>query len=123
MMETTRSNMIKLEYVTSDNFREEVTDSDIPVVVWFKGSWCGQCQAIFPMISNTAEELQDEIKFVCIDCPLDINPEDHWLMAPLKVQRVPAFMFIKNGTVYGGHEGGLNEEQLDQLITKNIRQK
>ena len=115
--------MIRIEYVTSDNFREEVTDSDIPVVVWFKGSWCGTCNAMFPTVSELAGELQGEIKFVCVDCPLDINPEDHWLMAPLKVQRVPAFMFIKNGTVYGGHEGGLTREQLQELITKNITNK
>ena len=109
-----------IDFVTSDNFRKEVTESEIPVVVWFKGSWCNTCNQMFPMVSLKAEKLLGEIKFLCVDCPLDINPDSHWLMAPLKLQRVPSFMFIKNGIVYGGHEGALSEEQLDKLITDNI---
>lgn len=116
----TRSNMIKIEYVTGEDFREEVIESDIPVVMWLRGSWCGTCAGMYRMISQLADDLQGEIKFLCVDCPLGVDPDEHWLMDFFKIQRVPAFVFVKNGVVYGGHEGELDRTTLEELITKNI---
>ena len=50
--------------VTDDNFKQEVLESDLPVLVDFWADWCGPCKMIAPAISQIAEEYKDKIK-VC----------------------------------------------------------
>src|SRR5215831_9661899 len=47
---------------TSDNWAQEVEQSDKPVLVDFWAPWCGPCRALTPTIDKLAEQFAGKVK-------------------------------------------------------------
>ena len=61
-----------IKHVTDENFKEEVLNSDIPVLVDFWAAWCGPCKMLAPVIEQISENLEGKVKVVKLD--VDANP-------------------------------------------------
>ena len=48
--------------LSSENFKEEVLNSEKPVLVDFYADWCGPCNAMAPVIEELAKELEGKAK-------------------------------------------------------------
>ena len=59
-------------HLTKENFKEEVLDSKVPVLVDFWATWCGPCQMVGPVIEEIAGEVTDA-KICKVDAPLSIR--------------------------------------------------
>ena len=46
-------------HLTKENFKEEVLEASVPVLVDFWATWCGPCQMIGPVIEEIAGEVTD----------------------------------------------------------------
>ena len=80
--------------LTESNFREEVLNSEIPVLVDFWATWCGPCRMLAPTIAKIAEEQEGKIKVGKID--VDEQPE---LAARFGIASIPALMVFRGGAV------------------------
>ncbi len=80
--------------VTDSNFKEEVLDADVPVLVDFWAAWCGPCRMVAPTVEELAGEFDGRAKVVKVD--VDQNPE-----TPMQygVRSIPTLLFFKDGQV------------------------
>lgn len=77
--------------ITSDNFNEEVLNSDKTTIVDFYADWCGPCKMMSPIIDNIAEE-NDSVKVG----KLNVD-ETQDIAESYNVMSIPTIIIFKNG--------------------------
>ena len=53
----------KITEINSQNFKQDVLNSKIPVLADFWAEWCMPCRMIGPIIDELAEDYKGKIKF------------------------------------------------------------
>ncbi|MBQ6796364.1 MAG: thioredoxin [Clostridia bacterium] len=101
--------------VNSENFRDEVLNSPIPVLVDFFATWCGPCRMLAPVLESVAEDYEDKVKFV----KLDVD-EAGDIAREYSIMSIPTLIIIKNGEEVAKQVGSLGAEALEEWIDENI---
>jgi thioredoxin 1 len=96
---------------TDANFKKEVFDCKIPVLVEFWGSWCPPCKMVEPIIDELAVELDGKIKVGKIN--IDQNPK---VRAMFNISGVPTFILFKKGKILKKVIGARSKQQLLDMI-------
>ena len=105
----------KIALLTKDNFKTEVLDSTVPVLVDFWAEWCGPCKMIAPVLDELADELGDTAKIgkVNIDDSQD-------LAAQYGIRAIPTLLVFKGGEVAEQIVGLRSKKDLKESITKAV---
>ncbi len=96
--------------VTKENFKEEVLESKLPVLVDFYADWCGPCRMLAPVIDEISAE-RDDIKV----CKINVD-NDSELAAAYGVMSIPSLFVFKNGEVSNHALGALPKAQILDLL-------
>lgn len=78
--------------VTDASFKEEVLDSEVPVLVDFWAPWCGPCRMVAPVVDEIAEQYAGQIKVVKLNT--DENPN---VASQYGIRSIPTLMIFKGG--------------------------
>ena len=84
-------NNVEISNVTSENFEQEVLNSNQTVLIDFYADWCGPCKMLSPIVEQVASENTD-VKVVKINVD---NEQD--LAIKYQVMSIPTLVVIKNG--------------------------
>ena len=105
-------NVIEL---TDNNFKVEVQDSQVPVLVDFWAPWCAPCRAIAPHIEAVANEYVDKAKVG------KVNVDNEQTTAgTYGVRSIPTILLFKNGQPVEQIVGSTSKENLAQILDKHL---
>jgi thioredoxin 1 len=102
-------------HVTTDNFKQLIIDSPIPVIVDFWAEWCQPCKMVAPILEKLAKEFAGQVRIAKID--VDANQA---LAGQFGIQSIPTLMFVKNGKIVGQSAGAAPEPALRDVIQQLI---
>ena len=97
--------------VNRHNFREEVIQSDRPVLMDFWAPWCGPCRMVVPLVEQIAHERED-IKVVKIN--VDEEPE---LASQFKVMSIPTLVVFHEGRILNQAVGARSKAAIEAMIS------
>lgn len=96
--------------ITEDNFKDEVMESEKPVLLDFWAAWCGPCRMLSPIIDEIAQENPD-IKVGKVN----VN-EQRELALAFQIMSVPTLVVVENGKVVNKAIGALPKQQILEML-------
>ena len=96
--------------INKNNFRNEVLDSEKPVLLDFWASWCGPCRMVSPIVDEIAAERGD-IKVGKVN--VAEQPE---LAAQFGVMSIPTLVVMKGGKVANQMVGARPKGQILAML-------
>ena len=97
--------------LNDENFKKEVLEADLPVLVYFWASWCGPCAMLAPVIAKFADHYQGRMKV----CKLNID-EGKSSAAEYGVMSIPTLIVFKDGKVVDKIVGVLPKAKLEEKL-------
>jgi thioredoxin 1 len=89
---------------TDENWKSEVVDSAVPVVVDFWAPWCGPCRTLAPTIEKLANQFQGRAKVGKLN-----TDENQETPGGLRISAIPTIVVF--------HEG----KEVDRLVGQTSR--
>ena len=107
--------MSKTIELTDSNFDQEISSSEVPVLVDYWAEWCGPCKMVGPILEELANDLEGKIIICKVD--VDTNKDS---AAKQKVMSIPTLVLFKNGEPVDQRVGALTKNQLEEFINQYI---
>ncbi len=102
--------------ITEQNFDEEVTNADTPVIVDLWAPWCGPCKALGPVLDKLAEEYEGQVKVGKINID-----EEPGLAQAFNARSIPLVVAMKGDEVQDVVMGFRGEPPIRELFEKAVK--
>ena len=79
-------------HTTDSDFKKDVLDSTVPVLVDFWAEWCGPCRIVAPVLDELAKEYDGKIKIAKVNVD-----ENQQVSMDFHICSIPTLLFFKNG--------------------------
>jgi thioredoxin 1 len=101
--------------VTDSSFKQEVLDSEVPVLVDFWAPWCGPCRMVAPVVDEIAQQYEGQVKVVKLNT--DENPN---VASQYGIRSIPTLMIFKGGQRVDMVVGAVPKTTLSNTLEKYL---
>lgn len=107
--------MSNVKNVTTDTFRQDVIESDKPVVVDFWAEWCGPCKKLSPILEEVAEELDGQVTIAKVNVDEERN-----LGAMFQIMSIPNVLIFNHGEKVDEFVGLRSKDDIVAQVKKQL---
>jgi thioredoxin 1 len=104
-----------IHHVTDANFKSEVLESSLPVLVDYWAEWCGPCKMVAPILDEVAKDYDGRLKVAKLN--IDDNQKTP---GEFGIRGIPTLMLFKGGNIEATKVGALSKSQLTAFIDSNL---
>ena len=101
--------------VDGANYKKEVMESKLPVVLDFFADWCPPCKMYGPSFESVAGKMGEKAKFAKVNVD---NAKD--IALQFGIMSIPATVMLKKGKVIGSIPGALAESDLEAWVSGKL---
>jgi thioredoxin 1 len=101
--------------VTDANFKAEVLDSEVPVLVDFWAPWCGPCRMVAPVVDEIAAQYGEKVKVVKVN-----TDENSSIATEYGIRSIPTLMIFKGGQKVDMVVGAVPKTTLSDTLQKYL---
>jgi len=101
--------------VTDSSFKQEVLESEVPVLVDFWAPWCGPCRMVAPVVEEIADQYVGQVKVVKVNT--DENPS---VANQYGIRSIPTLMIFKGGQRVDMVVGAVPKTTLASTLEKHL---
>ena len=101
--------------VTDRNFKQEVLESEVPVLVDFWAPWCGPCRMVAPVVEEISDQYDGQVKVVKVNT--DENPN---VASQYGIRSIPTLMIFKGGQRVDMVVGAVPKTTLSNTLEKYL---
>jgi thioredoxin 1 len=101
--------------VNSQNFDQEVLQSELPVLVDFWAPGCRPCQTIAPAVDALAEEMAGKLKVVKVN-----TDEEREVAGKYGIMSIPTLLVIKGGKVLESLVGTQSKSSIAAKVQRHL---
>ena len=101
--------------LTDDNWKKEVTESELPVLVDFWAEWCPPCRMIAPSIDALATAYSGRAKVGKLN--VDENPG---VAQAFGIRSIPTLLVLKGGKVADQQIGAVPQTRIAQMLERQM---
>ena len=100
--------------ITSKNFEEEVSKSEVPVLLDFWATWCGPCKMVSPIVDEVANEVEGKAKVGKVNVD-----EESEIARQYQILSIPTLILFKNGKIMNVSVGFHSKSEIEKIIQQN----
>ncbi|MCD6120522.1 MAG: thioredoxin [Spirochaetales bacterium] len=97
--------------VGNHNFKEEVLESQVPVIADFWAEWCVPCKMVEPILEEMAKEYDGKVKIAKIN--VDENGE---IASQFNIVSIPTLLLFKDGNIVRKQIGAVPRHIIENMI-------
>lgn len=97
--------------VTTETFKKEVLESDVPVIVDFWAQWCRPCLMLAPVLEELESDMAGKVKIVKVNVD-----EEGYLANQFRISSIPTVLLFEEGKLKNQVIGLMRKEDLKKRL-------
>jgi thioredoxin 1 len=100
-----------VKHLKTNDFKKEVLESDVPVLVDFWAKWCSPCLRVAPILDELSKEVEGKAKI----CKLEVD-EEYEIADEYEIMSIPTIVVFVNGEIKEQVIGVQSKQSLLKLL-------
>ncbi len=109
--------MSEIISLNEQSWKDEVTNSELPVVVDFWAEWCAPCRMITPVLEEISKEYEGKIKVG----KLNVD-ENSAIAGEYRIMGIPTLLFFRSGKLVDKLVGVVPKKALQDKIETILKE-